>query len=144
MTINELIFSAKTKIKDIKKEHKILVGFQKENPHLIDALLNEMRLRVKKSGSSLPTLDSLLVFEKDFIVDSLSKVYRQLEKNKDPQCMICFYKVVPEFYAEQRNKGYSLGEVDDLGYIVTGSNLVIETSTVQREEFLLHYFGVNN
>ena len=76
MTINELIFSTRTKAKDIKKEHKVLVTFQKENPHLIEAILNEIRLRVSKAPSSLPTFDSLLTFKKEFFVDSLSKIYK--------------------------------------------------------------------
>lgn len=144
MTIHELIKDTRSKAQIIKKEHKILVEFQRENPHLIEAILNEMRLQVAKSPNPLPTFDSLLTFKKDFLVDSMTKVYRQIKSTKGQSCMVCFYRVVPEFYQEQQHKGYKLGEVDNLGYIVTGSNLVIETSTVQRDDFLYQYYATNN
>lgn len=145
MTINQLIFNTKANTKAIKREHRVLTSFQQQNPHLIEGVLNEMKLRVEKSGNNnLPTFDSLLTFKSDFLIDDMSKVYHQVSNSKNTDCMLCFYKVVPDFYQEQQRKGYQLGEVDDLGYIVTGSNLVIETTMVKREEFLYHYYVTCN
>lgn len=145
MTINELIYSTKNNLKAIKHEHNVLTNFQRHNPHLIEGVLNEMRLRVERSGHKhLPTFDSLLTFKPEFLIDNMSKVYYQVRESKDPNCLLFFYKIVPGFYEEQQRKGFRLGEVDDLGYIVTGSNLVIETTTVKREDFLYHYYVTCN
>jgi hypothetical protein len=145
MTINELIINTRSNTKAIKKEHKVLTTFQKQNPHLIEGVLNELKLRLEKGEKTdLPTFDSLLTFKTDFLIDDMSKVYKQISKSTNTDCRICFYKIAPDFFQEQQQKGFTYGDVDDLGYIVTGSNLVIETTMVKRNDFLYHYYGTCN
>jgi len=146
MTINELILNTQKQARAIKKEHNIVTGFQRQNPWIIESVLNEIKLQQELNNirPSAPTFDSVLTFKEEYLVDSMSKIYKQIAKKSDESCPVYFYKIIPDFYEVQQQKGFQLGEVDDLGYIVTGSNLVIETNVIQRDEFLTHYFTHSN
>lgn len=146
MTIHELVLVTRKDIKLIKREHRVVAKFQRENPWLIANVLNDIKLQreLERIPAPVPTFDSLLELKETLLVDTMGKVYKQVMQTKGEDAPIHFYKVMPRFYEQQQAKGYELGDVDELGYMVTGSNLVIESSSVNRAQFLTHYYGSYN
>lgn len=148
MTINELVYTSKRDEKKIREEHRILDEFQRQHPWLIQGVLSELKLKQDVKGESipLPKFESILTFKENFLVNSMGKIYKQISElePKTVNCPVYFYKVLPNFYEIQKEKGLGLGEMDDFGYMVTGSNLVIETRIINREEFLGIYYGTHN
>lgn len=144
MTIQELISQTKKNVDQIKQQHKIIVDFQKQNPWRIQSILEEIRQQQTHPEKQTPTFDSVLRFNNEFLVDDLVKIYRQVKDKKGKIAPVYFYQIHQKFYQKQLDKGYELGSIDDMGYLVTGSNLVIEKSRVEKQDFLDHYYTLFN
>lgn len=147
MLLTDLINASKKNRKKIRQEHLILHDFQKKNPWVVLRVLEQM---AEEGMANIPTFDEVIVLKEDFLLDDLSKVFSQIKKhnpqliNKGEMERVYFYTVKDGFYNSQLKKGYKLGERDNKGHLVTGSNLLIEVASVDLKEFLELYYTKNN
>ena len=148
MTLAEVIQKSKKDEKKIRQEHSILATYQKGHPwHLEEAIEN---MRQQNNGTdNIPSIDELLEFKEHLLVDSIVKVFQQIKKSNPllidngPQD-IYYYVVKSTQYKNQLKKGYGLGDIDDQGGLVTGSNLLVHSATINLHEFLSTYYSFNN
>lgn len=147
MTLQQIINSTKEYKTQIKSQHKVFAEFQRNNPWF---LLEEIEMLKKEGISDIPTFEDSISFKKEFLLTGLEKVYHQIKKRNpllidrgEPE-MIYFYSVVPGLYKQQQTLGFSKGDRDDNGILVTGSDLIIEIASVNIHEFLTTYYTLNN
>lgn len=147
MLLSELISSSEKNKKKIKQEYIILQEFQKKNPWLVLKVLEQMS---EEGQVNIPSFDDVISFKEDFLLDDLSKVFKQIKKhnplliNKTESEKVYFYMTKEGFYNSQLKKGFKLGDRDVKGHLVTGSNLLIEVASVNLKEFLEMYYTKNN
>jgi len=147
MILLELIRESQTLKGRIKQEHAVLVDFQRKNPWTITNILDKM----KEDGmKKVPTFEQILILKEEFLLDDLSKIYYQIKKinpllivREFPE-KVWFYSVQDDLFKTQLAEGYHLGDKDKDGKLVSGSNLIIETATIDIKEFLELYFTTLN
>jgi hypothetical protein len=147
MLLQELIEKTKKNSDAIRSEHAVLKSYQECNPWIINEVLEQME---SNGHSDIPTFENAIRFKEDLLIDDLSKVYRQLRKS-NPNLIergdgekVYFYSVGKNFYKKQLKKGFELGDRDNFGYLVSGSNLIIEVATVGLHDFLESYYMLHN
>jgi hypothetical protein len=123
------------------------MSFQAQNPWILQERINELQ---SQGYNNLPTFEELLEFKDILFIDSMSKIYSQIKQNNpllintDLPVTITFYGIKKNLYKKQLEKGYRLGDIDDMGILVSGSDLVLETLTLNLQEFLDLYYTTNN
>jgi hypothetical protein len=150
MLLLELVEKTKKEEERIRYEYGVLKQFQEANPWIVNMVLEELQ---QEGKDNIPTFEDVIKFKEDMLLNDLSKVYRQI-KNNNPNLIdkvesgievtVYFYSVKPSFYKKQLKKGFNLGEKDNMGYLVSGSNLIIEVATIDLKEFLDLYFTTYN
>lgn len=120
----------------IKKEFKKFSDYVTQNPWIVTLPQNS-------------SLEDVIAFREEFFVDSYNKVYKQLKKqnpeliDKGPQ-LIYYYQLIPDFYQNQLKKGYHLGDKDENGFLVTGTNIILNKQAVDVTKFLNFYYTSHN
>lgn len=148
--LDDLIKETTHQAVKIKAQYEVYKDFNQRNPWII----NEMIQNIKMSQSYDPTaqdlsFDKILSFKSEYFIDSYSKIYKQLIK-RNPKLVpsdkdiILFYAIEEGLYKQQQEAGYQLGDKDDLGRIVTGSDLVLNSIKIDMNEFLGLYYSANN
>ena len=147
MTLLELIEKTKQDIDSIRAEYRILEDYQKANPWHILESIEDMK---SKGFPNVPSFNDAIKFKEDMLMDSLSKIYNQIKKN-NPDLLdrgapevVYFYTIRPGFFKKQLKKGFQLGAKDDMGFLITGINVIVETATVNIHEFLESYYMLHN
>lgn len=146
MILLELIQHSKKNAKKIREQHDILREFQQAHPWHIQRALENMR---EHDMVNLPSFEDLVSFKEELLVDDLPKIYHQIKKNnkllieKGPETIL-FYNIKKNFYKDQIKAGFALGETDDVGNLVTGSNLIIEPASIDLKDFLDIYYTISN
>lgn len=146
MELQALIQTVKKNRKRIEKEYKTLEAFQRKNPWHVLSVLEQLK---EDGEENIPTFDQVISFKEEYILDDLSKVYHQLKKH-NPYLIttrvgkVYVYTLQEKLYASQLKKGFALGEKDNRGRLVTGSDLTIEISTINIKEFLEMYYTEMN
>lgn len=131
----------------IRKEYKKLADFRKSNPWILQEYMKGLR---SQGYNDIPNFEELLKFDELLFIDNMSKIYSQIKRNNpllintDSPVTIIFYSIKKNLYKKQLEKGYKLGDMDDDGFLVSGSDLVLETLTLNLQEFLDLYYTINN
>jgi hypothetical protein len=125
----------------IIKEHKVLEEFQRKYPWHVLEVLERM---AEEGKTFIPTFDEAIALKELYILDSLSGIYNQIQTlnpyfKKGP-CNIFFYSIKEGLYKSQTKKGFSIGERDSKGKLVTGCNLILEVAEIDTLEFLNSYY----
>lgn len=148
MTLSELIIKSKKEEIKIRHEHEIFVDFQKNNPWIVDQIIEDL-IKEKLPSEDVPSIEDFLEFKNDLLLIDLHIIYKQLVKqnpllvNDGPQ-EILYYSVTANHYKNQLKAGFKLGDEDEEGNLVTGSNLTVQTASLDLEEFLGSYCALNN
>jgi hypothetical protein len=125
----------------IIEEHKILVEFQKKHPWHVLEVLEKM---TEEGNPNVPTFDEAITLKEFYILDDLSGIYNQIKAMnpffKKGTCNIFFYSIKEGLYKSQIKKGFSVGDRDSKGKLVTGCNLVLEIAEIDTLEFLNSYY----
>jgi hypothetical protein len=100
--------------------------------------------------TDIPSFDNVISLKEEYLLDDLSKVFHQIQKH-NPLLVstatlekVYFYDVKEGLYNSQLKKGLSLGDKDNHGRLVTGSDLIIDTASIDLKEFLDMYYVKNN
>jgi hypothetical protein len=147
MFLTELIDDAKKNAKRIRQEHVVLEQYQRSNPWNVLSVLKQME---EEGEKNIPTFDQVVALKEEYVLDDLSKVYHQIKKhnplliNRGQVEKIYFYTVQNGLYKQQQKKGFSLGDKDNMGRLVTGSDLMIEVVSIELKDFLDVYYIRNN
>lgn len=147
MSVDELIEKTLKEEKKILKEHDILEEFQRTNPWVITSVLEKLS---QEGHENIPTFEEAIRLREDYLLNDLSKIYKQIKKrnpllanNGTPE-EVYFYTVKKDLYKRQTAKGLSLGDRDTNGYLVSGSNLMLEVASIDLKEFLEMYYTIRN
>lgn len=147
MTIDELIAKTKKESLQIKKHFEILYNFQCTNPWIINSVLDELK---EQGKTKIPTFEEVVGWKEEYFINDYSKIYHQIKEHNpdlistgDPQ-LIYFYILKKDMYKKQRVKGLSIGDRDQEGRLVTGSDLIIDITGVDLKTFLNFYFIASN
>jgi hypothetical protein len=141
----ELIQIIKNSKKDkqlIIKEFKILQTFYKENPWV---LKEDAKRQIGEY--SFEQLEKALQFQEIYLLDDLSKVYKQIKILNSFTLLrapVFFYSVNKNLFSQQLQEGFKIGDIDNKNFVVSGSNLVLEALDLKILEFLNFYFSINN
>ena len=142
-TLVDLIHFSKANKSRIKKEFKKLEKFHRENPWLLKEKMVEQLGEVTEEQ-----FEKAIQIDDSLLLDDLSKVYSQVSKNNpsliDQPCSIFYYSIHEGLYKSQTAEGYQKGEFDKRGFIVSGSDIILETSPVDLKSFLSLYFSTCN
>lgn len=145
MTLADLIAKSIKDEKKIRHEFNVMVEFQKNNPWCLEDILQEMRA----DGQDVPDVEDLLTFKESLFLKNMTRIFQQI-KVENPLLVdkgsvnIFYYTVKPNFFKNQQKQGLALGEMDTEGNLVTGSNLLIETATINFNDFINTYYSSNN
>lgn len=146
MDVNNLIKST-TNLRDrILEEHLVFFNYQKSNPWHTLGMIEELKSQDKTKN--IPSFDSLIKLKEDFLVDSYFKIYRQIVKkdplfNKESQ-IIYYYSIIKGLYQGQLEEGLEKGDIDSKKRLVTGSDLVLNTISLNVKYFLNTYYSICN
>lgn len=147
MMLLELVDETKKNRHKIIREFQILESFQRKNPWHVLSVLKQMG---EEGISNVPSFDDVVSMKEEYILDNLGKVFTQIKKHnpllltKDETEKVYFYVIKNNLYANQLKKGFALGDKDNKGRLVTGSDLVIEIASINIKEFLESYYIQNN
>lgn len=148
MTLTELITKSRKDEKKIKEHHEILVAFQKAHPWIIEEARAELAI---KNGINVPTVEEILKFKQDLLINDMDKVYSQVKRynpllviNPTNEQTLFYYTLKKDLFKKQVKSGLELGEKDTQGRLVTGSDLVIEAVVIDLKEFLNTYYAACN
>ena len=91
----------------------------------------------------------LFEFNSDYLIDSDTKIYKQIIKEniylvEEQIVTIYFYSYQKDFYNNQSKKGFELGSYDDQQFFVCGVDICIEAIQIKTADFKKNYFCVNN
>ena len=147
MLLVELISASKKGRKKVKQQHTILQAYQKQNPWVVLSVLQQM---AEEGIDNIPTFDEVISLKEEYILDDLGKVFHQIKKHNPllitgPELeKVYFYTVKDGLYTSQLKKGFALGEKDNQGRLVTGSDLMIDIASINLKEFLDMYYIKHN
>ena len=147
MMLLELIAETKKHRVKLIEEHQTLESYQRQNPWHVLSVLKQMQ---DEGVSNVPSFDEVISLKEEYILDDLSKVFSQIKKHnpllltKNETEKIYYYTLKHNLYASQLKKGFALGDKDNKGRLVTGSDLVIEIASINIKEFLEMYYMQNN
>lgn len=145
MTLADLIAKSIKDEKKIRLEFQVMTEFQKANPWCLEEILQEM----KADGQEVPDIEEILTFKESMFLSSMVKVFKQV-RIENPLLVdtgsvnIYYYTVKPNYFKNQQKAGFKLGDQDEAGTLVTGSNLVVETATINFNDFINTYYSTNN
>jgi hypothetical protein len=148
MTINSLIKTTLLMRDEIISQHRIFSDYQRTNPWHIHQMVEELKNR--RNIQNIPSFDYLISLKEDYLIDSYSKIYRQIIKrnpffnDKNPGEIIYFYFIQKELYQSQLAEGFEKGDIDNMNRLVTGSDLVINTMPLNVSQFLTTYYSLYN
>ena len=147
MSVDEVIEKSLREEKKILKEHDILEEFQRTNPWVITSVLDKLQ---KEGHENIPTFEEAIKLREDYLLTDLSKIYKQIKK-KNPLLVshgkteeVYFYTIKKDLYKKQTGKGLTLGDRDSNGFLVSGSNLMLEVASIDLKEFLEMYYTARN
>jgi hypothetical protein len=147
LSLEDLIEKSKREEEKVRYEHKVLADFQRSNPWILQTIIDELSDSGKEG---VPTFDNALDFREEYLLNDLTKVYRQIKKrnplliDEDEPEQVYYYTVKPQLFKKQLKKGYALGDRDENGYLVSGSNLVLEAVSISLSDFLVLYYTLRN
>lgn len=147
MLLEELIKSTQKESIKIQDEYRVYEDFQLRNPWYVNEMISN--LKMSNHTQDIPTFERIISFKDTYFIDDYTKVYRQLKErnpyfvpaNKD---FVMYYSIEKDLYKKQLEAGLSLGDKDIKGRLVTGSNLILNTVSVNIDEFLSFYYSINN
>ncbi len=147
MMLQQLVFEVKKNRRKIEKEFKVLKSFQEKNPWHVLSVLKQME---EEGTENIPSFEDIISMKEEYILDDLSKIFLQIKRHnpllltKGETEKIFFYSIQNNLYTNQLKKGLSLGDKDNKGRLVTGSDLTIEIASINIKEFLEMYYTQNN
>ena len=160
----EVIVATQMSINTIQKEHKKLSHFYKSNPDILYQSLNETKemLYEKKENSFLTDfeqmtldetnnllnnqhkLENLFAFQSDYLIDSYTKVFRQIAK-KNRNLLKNSETVDLVYYAlSEPTENVPIGESYSDGTLNTGSQISLKVLTVNHRYELVNYQILGN
>lgn len=146
MDVNNLIKETIRLREEILKEYFIYSNYQKCNPWYTLNMIE--KLKTKNHLKNIPSFKNLIEFKEDFLVDSWTKIYKQIVK-KDPLFnddfqTIYYYSIIKELYQSQLKEGLEKGDLDSQNRLVTGSNIVLNSIVLDTKSFLNFYYAICN
>lgn len=145
-TIEEVIEYTKKNLNSIQEEFDKYQNYQINNPDYVFEVIETLK---KKKIKPLPTFDEMITFKTGYLIDNESKVYAQIKNRnslfiaRGPEVLL-FYKVEKGLFNKQCKEELELGELDSLGRIVSGSDLIISSLQFDFQKFLEDYYSLNN
>jgi len=148
LVLDDLIRETTHKSKVIKAHYEVYRNFQLENPWIVDDMIRNIKISQPSQAHDL-NFDKIVSFKSEYFIDNYSKIYKQLV-NRNPllvnskKNIVLFYAIEEGLYERQLKAGYRLGDKDELGRIVTGSELVLNSINIDIDDFLNIYYSASN
>lgn len=142
----ELVEKTKKDEHIIRKTFKDLYNFQATHPWIITDVLNVLH---EQGHKNVPSFEQVIAWKEDYLINDYSKIYKQI-KLVNPLLIqnehesFYFYAIMKGLFKKQQAKGFTVGDRDNSGRLVTGCDLVLEVSTINLSEFLKNYYCINN
>ena len=146
--LDDLVKETQQQLSIIKKEYKKYFKFNNENPWYVNEMIESMKAS-ENYKEEVPTFDTIISFKKDYLIDDYTKIYKQIH-SRNPHFLdsmknvVLYYHIIDGLYEDQLKQNFKLGERDNQGRLVTGSNLVLNSINIGVSEFLNFYWQVSN
>ena len=147
--LDDFVKETNNKASLIKNEFDIYRDYQVNNPWIVNQMITDIKTTSPQPDVDNFTFESIVSFKEEYFINDYSKVYLQVSKRnplliKTNRDIVLFYAVDENLFNKQIKAGFSLGDRDDNGRIVTGSNLVLNSIQIDLDEFLYVYYTENN
>ena len=145
ITIDDIITQTKNSLSLIKVEFEVYQQYQLNNPEYVYEVIENLK---QQKINPLPTFDEMITFKTGYLIDSESKIYAQIKHRNfyfiNRGEVLLYYKVQKGLFEKQQKQELELGDLDEKGRIVSGSDLVIDSIQINFQDFLGTYYSLHN